>query len=94
MQFFNFRVKRDKTTETHNFRVAVMRKGEFYEEAFKYCYLVDPKKQKLILQTEDRTLKIAESIAETELTENGQVISNIEFGIIDFDSLSSESDES
>lgn len=92
IMFFNFRVKRDKTSETHNFRVAVMRKGEFYEEAFKYCYLVDPKKQKLILQTEDSSLKIADSIAEIELTENGQSIDNSEFGIIDFESLSSESD--
>lgn len=92
VMFFNFRVKRDKTTETHNFRVVVMRKDEFYEEAFKYCYLVDPKKQKLILQTEESTLKIADSIAETELTENGQTVDNSQFGIIDFESLSSESD--
>ena len=90
--FFNFRVKRQKTTETHNFRVAIMRKGEFFEDGFKYCYLVDPKKQKLILQTEENTLKIADTIAEIDLQENGQVVNNKDFGIVNFEAIAAESD--
>ena len=90
--FFNFRVKRDKTTETHNFRVAVLRKGEFLEDAFKYGYLVDPKNQKLILQTEETSLKIADIGSEFELQENGQIIENSEFGSVKFENLASESE--
>ena len=90
--FFNFRVKRDKTTETHNFRVAVMRKGEFLEDAFKYSYLVDPKNQKLILQTEETSLKIADFGNEFELQQNGQIIENNEFGTVKFETLASESE--
>lgn len=90
--FFNFRVKRDKTTETHNFRVAIIRQGEFLEDAFKYSYLVDPKNRKLILQTEENSLKIANLGSVFVLQENGQVIENSEFGSVKFETLASESE--
>lgn len=90
--YFNLRVKRDKGTETHNFRVLVIPNGEFYEQAFQYSYLVEPKKQRLTLQTEDNFLQISELETLIELEKNAQVVPNGDFGRISFEQLTQESD--
>ncbi|MGX5203211.1 DNA phosphorothioation-dependent restriction protein DptH [Aliikangiella sp. IMCC44632] len=90
--FIHFRVKRNKTTETHHFKIAILRKGEFYEDAFKYSYLVEPKKQRMTLQLEDYNLQISDIPKEVKLESSPAVIDNREVGIIDFGELAIESE--
>ena len=59
-RYFNFRVKTDKPKETHNFKVLVISKNDFYIDGFKHTYLVDPAKQWLTLQTDEQSLQISD----------------------------------
>lgn len=45
--FFTLALKRDNTSEHHNFRCLVVRKGEFHLEAFKNIFAVEPSKNAL-----------------------------------------------
>lgn len=90
--FFTFRVKRDKSAETHNFKVLVIKENEFYLDSIENGFLIDPKRQLITIQTEENKLQIAEHGKEEALTENEQEFENTAVGMVDFEKLASESD--
>ncbi|WP_218312576.1 DNA phosphorothioation-dependent restriction protein DptH [Alteromonas antoniana] len=90
--YFTFRVKREKSAETHQFKVLVLREGEFYIDAIQNGFLINPKRQQVTVQTDDNTLQIAEFGTEEEVQENGQVFEKDNVGVIDFEKLAAESD--
>ncbi|MBB1330884.1 DNA phosphorothioation-dependent restriction protein DptH [Pseudoalteromonas sp. SR43-7] len=92
-RYFNFRVKTDKPKETHNFKVLVISKNDFYIDGFKHTYLVDPAKQWLTLQTDEQSLQISDLTNTNVLAENNQVFDSNAVGIVDFKKLATESDE-
>lgn len=97
-QFFSFELKRDKTAENYKFRILVIAKGEFYIDAFRNNFLIEPQSSKkkaprVTLLLEDNTLKISEHAVKHNLNENGQVFDNQLVGEIDFCALANESDE-
>jgi len=91
--YFTFIVKRDKAAETFKFRVLVLRKDEFYEDAFKFNYLIEPNKKRVTLQTEESSLVIAETGSRAILEQSGQVFDNTSISEIDFEQLVNESDQ-
>ncbi|WP_299005071.1 DNA phosphorothioation-dependent restriction protein DptH [uncultured Shewanella sp.] len=96
--FFIFTLKREKTAERHKFKVLVLRAGDFYVEAFRNNFLIDPsfspkKPSRVILQTEDNSFKISEEGCQAVLNEIGQVFDNTMTNEIDFGQIANESDE-
>ena len=90
--FFTFRVKREKSAENHLFKILVVKDNEFYMEAIKNSFLIDPKRQLVTVQTDENTLQIAENGREETLIANEQYFENSLIGSIDFEQLASESD--
>ncbi len=91
--YFSFIVKRDKAAESFKFKVLVLRKGEFYEDAFKFNYLIEPNKKRVTLQTEESSLVIAETGSRATLEQSGQVFDNSNISEVDFEQLANESDQ-
>ncbi|EOX4930199.1 DNA phosphorothioation-dependent restriction protein DptH [Vibrio alginolyticus] len=92
--FFTLALKRDNTSENHNFRCLVVRKGEFDLEAFKNIFVVEPSKKRLTLKTEDNSLVINPVLTVSRsLDDVGEVIDRAEFGVVDFESLANESED-
>lgn len=91
--YFSFIIKRDKAAERFKFKVLVLRKDEFYEEAFKFNYLIEPNKKRITLQTEENSLVIAESGSRALLDQSGQVFENTIVSEVDFEHLANESDQ-
>lgn len=92
--FFTLALKRDNTSEHHNFRCLVVRKGEFHLEAFKNIFAVEPSKKRLTLKTVDNSLVINPALtANRSLDDVGEVVDRAEFGVVDFESLANESEE-
>lgn len=92
--FFNLVLKRDNTSENHNFRCLVVRKGEFDLDEFKNIFVVEPAKKRLTLKTEDNRLVINAALTVTRrLDDVGEVVDRAEFGVVDFESLANESED-
>ncbi|EKO3692663.1 DNA phosphorothioation-dependent restriction protein DptH [Vibrio metschnikovii] len=92
--FFTLALKRDNTSENHNFRCLVVRKGEFDLDVFKNIFVVEPSKKRLTLKTEENSLVINPALtASRRLDDVGEVVDRAEFGIVDFESLANESED-
>ena len=91
--YFTVALKRAKTAERYTFKVLVLRADDFYVQAFKNNYLIEPNKQRVTLQIEETDFVIAPSGAKVKLDEPLQVFDNKEISEINFEQLASESDE-
>ncbi|WP_217513620.1 DNA phosphorothioation-dependent restriction protein DptH [Vibrio metschnikovii] len=93
--FFTLALKRDNTSENHNFRCLVVRKGEFDLDVFKNIFVVEPSKKRLTLKTEENSLVINPVLITTSrrLDDVGEVVDRAEFGVVDFESLANESED-
>ena len=93
--FFTLALKRDNTSENHNFRCLVVRKGEFDLDVFKNIFVVEPSKKRLTLKTEENSLVINPALITTSrrLDDVGEVVDRAEFGVVDFESLANESED-
>ncbi|HIF9419545.1 TPA: DNA phosphorothioation-dependent restriction protein DptH [Photobacterium damselae] len=92
--FFNLALKRDNSSENHNFRCLVVRKGEFSLDEFKNIFVVEPKKKRLTLKTEDNRLVINPALSDVRsLDDVGEVVDRAEIGVVDFESLANESED-
>lgn len=92
--FFNLALKRDNSSENHNFRCLVVRKGEFFLNQFKNIFVVEPTKKRLTLKTEDNRLVINSALSNVRsLDDVGEVVDRAEIGVIDFESLANESED-
>ncbi|EIU6793709.1 DNA phosphorothioation-dependent restriction protein DptH [Vibrio parahaemolyticus] len=92
--FFTLALKRDNTSENHNFRCLVVRKGDFDLEAFKNIFVVEPSKKRLTLKTEENSLVINPALTVSRsLDDVGEVVDRAEFGVVDFESLANESED-
>ncbi len=61
--FFNLALKRENSSENHNFRCLVVRKGEFFLDEIKNIFVIEPTKQRLTLKTADNRLGINPALA-------------------------------
>ncbi len=92
--FFNLALKRDNSSENHNFRCLVMRKCEFSLEQIKNIFVIEPKKKRITLKTEDNRLRINSSISSVYcLDDIGEEIDRSQIGIVDFEDLTNESED-
>ncbi|MEZ8394577.1 DNA phosphorothioation-dependent restriction protein DptH [Vibrio cyclitrophicus] len=92
--FFNLALKRDNSSENHNFRCLVVRKGEFSLDQFKNIFVVEPTKKRLTLKTEDNRLVINPSLSDARsLDDVGEVVDRAEIGVVNFESLANESED-
>lgn len=92
--YFNLALKRDNSSENHNFRCLVVRKGEFSLDQFKNIFVVEPTKKRLTLKTEDNRLVINPDLSDVRsLDDVGEVVNRAEIGVIDFESLANESED-
>lgn len=92
--FFNLALKRENKSEVYNFRCLILRKGQFYLDAFKNSFTIEPSKKRVTLSTNENNLKINESGGDSlALVDAHQTIDSNEYSYIDFDALANESDE-
>lgn len=90
--YFTLSLKREKTAERYKFRVLVLPGDEFYLDAFRHSFLIEPNKNRITLQTEDNNFIIAEQGSKATLEEIGQVFDATEISEIDFEQVANESD--
>lgn len=91
--YFTLALNRDKPDERYSFKCLVIKSGDFYVEAFQHTCLIEPKKQRITLQTEDNHLQISDLDAHTEIGDIGQIVDASETGVVNFEKLANESDE-
>lgn len=92
--FFRFDVNRDKTSEKYQFHCLALQESLFNIDNFRHVFLVDDKKQRLILQTEESCLVLNPKLQNSfELSELTQCIDVNEVGTLNFQKMSNESDE-
>ncbi|HFQ5312955.1 DNA phosphorothioation-dependent restriction protein DptH [Vibrio vulnificus] len=92
--FFNLALKRENSSENHNFRCLVVRKGEFSLDEIKNIFVIEPTKQRLTLMTADNRLVINPALSAIHcLDDVGEEIDRAEIGVVDFESLANESEE-
>jgi DNA phosphorothioation-dependent restriction protein DptH len=90
--YFSLILKREKTAERFKFRVLVLPANEFYIDSFRHCYLIEPNKNRITLQTEDNNFVISEQGNKTKLEEIGDVFETASISEIDFEQVANESD--
>ncbi|MFT4953591.1 MAG: DNA phosphorothioation-dependent restriction protein DptH, partial [Pseudoalteromonas tetraodonis] len=90
--YFSLVLKREKTAERFKFRVLVLPANEFYIDSFRHCYLIEPNKNRITLQTEDNSFVIAEQGNKAKLEEVGDVFETASISEIDFEQVANESD--
>jgi DNA phosphorothioation-dependent restriction protein DptH len=90
--YFSLILKREKTAERFKFRVLVLPANEFYIDSFRHCYLIEPNKNRITLQTEDNSFCIAEQGNKAKLEEVGDVFETASISEIDFEQVANESD--
>jgi len=92
--FFRFDINRDKTSEKYQFHCLVIQENLFNINDFRHVFLVDDRKKRLILQTEESCLILNPSLqSRFELSELTQCIDVNEVGTLSFQKISNESDE-
>ncbi|ELP1876606.1 DNA phosphorothioation-dependent restriction protein DptH [Vibrio vulnificus] len=92
--FFNLALKRENSSENHNFRCLVVRKGEFFLDEIKNIFVIEPTKQRLTLKTADNRLVINPVLATVRsLDDVGEEVDRAETGVVDFESLANESED-
>ncbi|KKL02481.1 DNA phosphorothioation-dependent restriction protein DptH [Rheinheimera mesophila] len=91
--FFALKLKRDKTSESYNFKVVVLPFSDFQTDEIAHNFLVQPKAKKLLIQTDDNKLKISDLENSSRLEQLGQVFETKTTGAIDFELMASESAE-
>ncbi len=92
--FFNLSLKRMNKAEVYNFRCLVLRKDEFYIDAFKNIFLVEDKKKRLTLKTQENKLQINTTDGRNcFLSESKQIIEKEMFSFVDFNDFANEADE-
>ncbi|MCA3899025.1 DNA phosphorothioation-dependent restriction protein DptH [Vibrio vulnificus] len=92
--FFNLALKRENSSENHNFRCVVVRKGEFFLDEIKNIFVIEPTKQRLTLKTADNRLVINPALATVRsLDDVGEEVDRAETGVVDFESLANESED-
>lgn len=92
--YFNLALKRENKSEVYNFRCLVLRKGQFYTDAFRNSFTIEPSKKRITLSTSENTLKINELNGDVlALCDAHQTINSSEYSFVDFDALANESDE-
>ncbi|ELV8630971.1 DNA phosphorothioation-dependent restriction protein DptH [Vibrio vulnificus] len=92
--FFNLALKRENSSENHNFRCLVVRKGEFFLDEIKNIFVIEPTKQRLTLKTADNRLVINPVLATVRsLDDVGEEVDRAETGVVDFECLANESED-
>ena len=91
--YFSIRLKREKTAECYNFKVLVLPVCDFLVSEISHNFLVLPKRKRLLLQTDENTLKISKQTPEAELEQIGQTFETDNIGIINFEAMANESAE-
>lgn len=92
--FFRVDINRGITSEKFQFHCLVVRENQFHIEAFRNCFLINDKKQFILLQTEDNNLVLnPELSSHVVLADIGQVIEPSIVGLLDFEKVANESDE-
>ncbi|WP_318502961.1 DNA phosphorothioation-dependent restriction protein DptH [Photobacterium leiognathi] len=92
--FFNLALKRNNSSENHNFRCLVVRKGDYFLDEFKNIFVVEPTKKRLTLKTEDNRLVINPALSSARiLSDVGELVDRAEIGVVEFESLANESED-
>ncbi|MBY7809521.1 DNA phosphorothioation-dependent restriction protein DptH [Vibrio fluvialis] len=92
--FFNLALKRENSSENHNFRCLVVRKGEFFLDEIKNIFVIEPTKQRLTLKTADNRLVINPALTTVRsLDDVGEEVDRAETAVVDFESLANESED-
>ncbi|UMR29716.1 hypothetical protein MJ904_22150 [Massilia sp. MB5] len=86
--YLTVRLRRNNSAENHHFRMLLIQKGQFYVDAFKSLFLVDPKQRFITLQMVDNLLALRPGEGAIEhLTDAEHVIDADAYAAVDFSQL-------
>ncbi len=92
--YFRVDINRNVTSEKFQFHCLIVRDKMFHIEALRNCFLINDKKQFVILQTEDNSLVVNPGLSnKVALTDVGQVLETSVVGELDFEKIANEADE-
>lgn len=94
--FFSLELKRDNRSEEYKFRCLVIPEGEYFIDAFKNSFRIEPNpnRQWITLQLEEDKLQIRENNGLTcELDDSGEHVDSAMFSTVDFSELANQSEE-
>ncbi|WP_281647965.1 DNA phosphorothioation-dependent restriction protein DptH [Parendozoicomonas sp. Alg238-R29] len=93
--YLTLRLDRTKSSEKHTFHILVLQDEQFHLAAFENRFLINPanKKKLLVLQTDEHELVVNPALTDTQqLSNNNQVISTSEYGVVNYQELYEQSD--
>ncbi|MCX7206050.1 MAG: DNA phosphorothioation-dependent restriction protein DptH [Proteobacteria bacterium] len=91
--FATILLSRAKTAERYTFKVLLLQKSNFLVEEIFNNFLIVPKEQKVVLQTDENKLKISDCTITANLESIGEVFDAKMVGFVDFDKMANESSE-
>ena len=93
-RYFMISLNRSKTSEKFKFKCLVVKHGQFNTEALENCFVINPQKQLITLQTQETALDISLTGGEHQvaLETVNQSFKVGELDIVDFELLSNEVD--
>ena len=93
--YLTLRLDRNKSSEKHTFHILILQDEQFHLTAFENRFLINPanKKKLLVLQTDEHELIVNPALTDTQkLTDNGQVVTTSEYGVVNYQELYEQSD--
>lgn len=93
--YFTYNFKGEKSSEQYAFKVLLLKKGSFYLEDIRHRYLIDPKKQEIIIQTDEFNLRFnPNENSSTTILQKGKTDIDINaYHSINFEQFYNQNDE-
>lgn len=92
--FFSIELKRDNRAEEYKFRCLIIQKDNFYADAFKNNFRIEPLRKWITLQLEEDVLQVKqEGNLICELSDSGEVVHVNDYSAVNFAELSNQSEE-
>jgi DNA phosphorothioation-dependent restriction protein DptH len=94
-RFFSLSINRPKTSEKFNFKCLIVREKQFNTEAIENCFIINPAKRLVTLQTQDTSLEVAVNGSLSRVSQLESVGQNFKIDdqdVIDFEQISNEVD--
>lgn len=86
--YLSLRLRRPNSAENHQFRLLLVTKGQFYIDAFKSLFLVEPKHRFITLQMVDNLLPLQPGAGETHVLDEAEEPVDVNaYAVVDFSKL-------
>lgn len=92
-RFFTISLKRELRSEQHQFRCLLLKQGDFYVDAFRNLFRIEPNHQRITLQMEENSLSVRPTGGATFVSEDAADTIDVEqYAIVDFSKQANSSE--